>query len=309
MEKLYRAKIYSELPEPELRKDQDSVGRVLDEKAIAKIDVGKLLKSFREEIVHARDELEPSPLKSLPDDIILLIFEILIHVDTPSFVQFALSCRRMAYLGFATSDSWKTLCQLVYKYQNYDDEIATLNGMTQDQEQMVILYDHNWYRMYSERPFIKFNGIYISVVNYYREGGRSEGSSSWNNPIRMITYYRYIRFFKDGSCMKYLTVEEPKHIVPRFTQDWKSHGLSNIYSGHWTISPDGQVSINSEGSVDRYRFIETLQIKNSAKYRHNRLAWVNYEFMDIETTELNEFDIKKEKPYIFSRVKLYTLSE
>lgn len=309
VEKLYRAKIYSELPEPEKRKDQGVELKVkaLDEKAVAKINVDSLLKTFANEVIHKSDETLPNPLNTLPDDIIQVIIELLIHQDTPSFVSFAMCCKRIAYLGFSTSHSWKILCNLVYPKQQYNPEVARLNGISTDQSKMVISYDHDWHRMYMERPFIKFNGIYISVVNYYREGGRADGSSSWTNPIRMITYYRYIRFYPDGSCLKLLTVEEPQHIVSKFSKNWRENGLQQkICHGWWNLTPDGQVSIDSEGSVDRYRFIENLQINNSGhRHKHNRLLWINYEFMDIETTERNEFDIKKEKPYIFSRVKSY----
>ncbi|ODV98389.1 hypothetical protein PACTADRAFT_73962 [Pachysolen tannophilus NRRL Y-2460] len=310
VEKLYRAKIYAESQSvPENSKDGEIIIEkpiVLNEKEVAKIDAKKLLSTFKNSQILIKNQELPPTISILPDDVILLIMEYLAEIDTPSWIQFSLCCKKLSHLGFCTSDVWRKLCFLTFPYQNYEPEVAALNGITKNQDKIVGIYDNSWYNMYRQRPFIKFNGIYISIVNYYREGGKSEGSSAWTNPIRMITYYRYLRFYKDGSVLKLLTSDEPTSIVPKINKNWKEQTNLKVYKGTWYITPEGNISIKSEGSVKNYLFIENLSIKNSSKLRkHNKLSWINYEFMDNETTELYEFDIKKEKPYIFSRVKSY----
>ena len=69
-------------------------------------------------------------------------------------------------------------------------------------------------RMHHTRPRLRFPGAYISTVNYARPGASSPSQITWNTPVHIVTYYRYLRFYRDGSCISLLTTTEPLDVIP-----------------------------------------------------------------------------------------------
>ncbi len=80
-------------------------------------------------------------------------------------------------------------------------------------------YGASWRAMFRRRPRVRFNGCYISTVNYIRAGQASGHQITWNSPVHIVTYYRYLRLFRDGSAASLLTTEEPAHVVPHLTRE------------------------------------------------------------------------------------------
>ncbi|GMG55654.1 unnamed protein product [Ambrosiozyma monospora] len=151
-----------------------------------------------------------------------------------------------------------------------------------------LVYDNNWHAMLHDRPFLKFNGVYISTVNYQREGGRPEFSNAWNLPFRIITYYRYLRFYPDGTSLKMSTILEPQKIVYKFHKHWrKLFNMDNewenqVYEGQWEITLDGKVKIDSCGPVENYRFVDEFQIVDGGKYAmHHKLDWIRMGYVRL----------------------------
>ena len=81
------------------------------------------------------------------------------------------------------------------------------------------LYGASWQRMFRFRPRIRFNGCYISTVNYIRAGMHNSNSITWGSPVHIVTYYRYLRFFRDGTAISLLTTAEPADVVHHLTRD------------------------------------------------------------------------------------------
>lgn len=72
----------------------------------------------------------------------------------------------------------------------------------------------SWREVYQSFPRIRFTGIYISTVNYSRPGAHSDLTNvSWGAPIHIVTYYRYLRFYPDGTVISLLTTTEPAEVV------------------------------------------------------------------------------------------------
>ncbi|KAH9892068.1 hypothetical protein F4778DRAFT_750670 [Xylariomycetidae sp. FL2044] len=82
-------------------------------------------------------------------------------------------------------------------------------------------YGGSWQSMFRRRPRVRFNGCYISTVNYIRAGQASGNTTtSWNySPVHIVTYYRYLRLFRDGTAISLLTTDEPAHVVHHLTRD------------------------------------------------------------------------------------------
>jgi len=75
---------------------------------------------------------------------------------------------------------------------------------------------HNMLRL---RPRIRFNGVYISTISYHRTGQASVDSITWAAPVHTVTYYRYIRFLRDGTCITLSTTAEPIQVVSMITKE------------------------------------------------------------------------------------------
>ncbi|KAI0203717.1 hypothetical protein F4808DRAFT_467097 [Astrocystis sublimbata] len=76
-----------------------------------------------------------------------------------------------------------------------------------------------WKAMFRRRPRVRFNGCYISTVNYIRPGMNSGQHLTWNTPVHIVTYYRYLRLFRDGTALSLLTTDEPAHVVQFLTRE------------------------------------------------------------------------------------------
>lgn len=318
----------------------------------------------REELA---DLKPPSPLTHLPHDIWVLILEMLILTSPEAWFKMSITCKKFAYIGLASSDIWRKLCYLVYNNQTYvenqyrieegdedaaeeeeDDEeeldIQTVpiarNVMDKelpiprDLLQIIPQYNDSWKHMFHNRPFIKFLGCYISVVNYHSEGGNTVFTNSWTNPIRIITYYRYLRFYPDGTCIMLLSTLAPDKVVPHFlrtnqtvdatrihdphsTQSTIGKESHRIFNGKWTISSEGEVNIKIEnGLVAYYVFHYNFVIKSvGGLYKFNKLTWSNFFGVrkqmsddDDREGEITPFAIRNEKPFKFLRVKSYTIN-
>lgn len=271
---------------------------------ISKINVSRLLDSFEHCEFSPLDDVKPISLAKLPDEVVVHILLLLMKIDSPAWLNFSMTSKKLAHLSFKRGSVWRRLAWLVYPNQPF--QLAELKRHNFELDSSVHLYGGSWHKMLCERPFIKYNGIYISVVNYCREGAKSDGSSAWTNPIRMITYYRYLRFYPDGSCLRSLTTEEPTTVVPAFNSDWESADGKKLFRGHWHISPKGRVCVDTEGPVPTYRFIEELKIKHGSKWaRHHKLEWVSSYYVDKRNNEKGTFSLENEKDFSFSRVKSY----
>lgn len=367
---LYRShKVPHAIKKAEEDKGKNGGVRV-DEARVKKINVDKLIQSFYDIDAKApqpNDEsddnltikfanvgldnheevvIKPmSPLIDLPQDIWTHILEILIVQEPEAWFKYSITCKRNAYLGFGNSNIWRQLCNLVYPKQRYFENLQYLLVLGNDVKDstlpipkdlvtMLPQYQDSWKKLLFDRPFIKFLGCYISVINYYSEG-KNAFSSSWNNPVRTITYYRYLRFYPDGTVLKVLTALEPTKVIPYLLKhnDSISPPLDpssqprNAYTapikeshkilrGTWTISSGGEVVIIIDnGSVPYYKFFYHFQIKNLATvYKYNKLTWIKYYAVrkkmfddDDREGEQDTFGLRNETSFKFLRVKSYTI--
>lgn len=196
-------------------------------------------------------------------------------------------------------------------------------------------------KMFRHRPRIRFNGIYISTCNYVRPGAVAP-SRTWGAAIHIVTYYRYLRFFRDGRCLSLLTTHEPSEIVHMFTPDLlervnvpvkgpgrqgrqrrdrtviseaKEDPISNTYKGRWKLGgepgtdssqefDEGALSVETEGVYEKYTYRMDFHLKGQERGR-SRLLWDGFYAYNKEVDEWNEISMKNEKGFVFSRVKAY----
>lgn len=194
------------------------------------------------------------------------------------------------------------------------------------------LYSSSWQRMFRLRPRIRFNGCYISTVNYIRAGMANANSFTWNSPVHIVTYYRYLRFFRDGTVYSLLTTAEPADVVHHITREavalhagGAQHHLPSIVvqsalRGRWRLAHagdnphaslsevEGDVVVETEG-VSGYIYRLDLSLRSAGGKgtgtRNNKLVWRGFYSYNRLTDDWAEFALKNDKPFFFSRVKSY----
>lgn len=323
VDRQYRTKLLKKLPPLEKRKDGiPTVDHRFVKLDLSKIQVRKLLSTFSECTFEplGGDENSEIPISVLPDEMIMHLLKLLQSIDPSAWFNISMTCKKMAYLGFYDTTTWKEMAKLVYKKQVYRLE----EGVNYRQV-MRKKWGRQYLKMLRERPFIKYRGVYVSTVITQKPGGRDEFSNSWAVPFRMITYYRYYRFFEDGSSLKLLTILEPSKVIPLLFKNWRdvirkqenqdNENLKrplvnsatkqwyNIYEGRFSISPEGLLVVKSEGSQKDWDFIDKLQIENGGRYsRHDRLRWIEMGYVNTLNDEPGTFGLESEKDFKFMRV-------
>jgi len=183
--------------------------------------------------------------------------------------------------------------------------------------------------LFQRRPRVRFNGCYISTVNYMRPGQSSPTSLTWNSPIHIVTYYRYLRFLRDGTCISLLTTSEPADVVPYLyvKHIHKNHGslptapMKDALLGRWRLTgPDrlhapehaekeGTLIVETEGVLPKYLNKMAFRVGNTGRgATNNKLMWQGYWSYNRLTDDWAEYGLKNDRAFYWSRVKSYGLS-
>lgn len=309
----------------------------------------------------------PCPIAAIPDE---LLVEILLNValhDVASFARLAQVCKRLAYLVMTEDRIWKRIslgsefgfaamhytwaCQLDGTPLGDDGERGYLLGGGDDvlegEEELaeqtpptistaltplLVPSIYPTYRtLFRLRPRIRFNGCYISTVNYTRAGAASPTVTSWNTPIHIVTYYRYLRFFRDGTCISLLTLSEPADVIPYLHPEnvHKNHGslptapMKDALWGRWRLSgpalpgdttvadsqsrveTEGTLHVETDGVIPKYLYKMVLSVAGGNRTKNNKLNWQEYWSYNKLIDDWAEFGMKNYRPFYWSRVKSY----
>ena len=181
------------------------------------------------------DRPPPCPISKLPSEVLLEILLQTAIYDPASFARFGAVCKALAYRVCTENQIWKRvalgaefgLASQVYGFstglQGRELIERTLESpLRQDRITEVSFPDpqnQDWREVFHSYPRIRFTGVYISTVNYTRPGGASASQAMWNSPVHIVTYYRYLRFFRDGTVISLLTTNEPIEVVQHLTKE------------------------------------------------------------------------------------------
>jgi F-box protein 9 len=283
-------------------------------------------------------------------------------LDLASFIGLAQVCKRMAYLVATEEQIWKRVClgsevgfgAMHYEWQkeihggpleddipepadDYDEEgtqlvrtIPSLSNEAITESLLHSAYSSSWQQMFRLRPRIRFNGCYISYVNYMRPGMAGPSQASWSSPVHIVTYYRYLRFFRDGTVISLQTTSEPSDVVHHLTKELlethrdgaSSHlpsaVMQNALRGRWRLSTatdhpsaelkdaEGDVLVDTEAPYPKYIFRMELSLRSASKgAKNNKLAWKGFWYYNKLTDDLEEFTLRNDRAFIWSRVKSY----
>lgn len=283
------------------------------------------------------ETLETSPLAAIPSELLLHIFRHVALADVASFARLSLVCKAFAYIVSTEEPIWKAVCdsdrgfkKIVWKWA-CDTEGVELqpgsDGFDEDEEpvpnndEQVLLYGGSYRVMLRDRPRIHYNGVYISTCNYVRQGQASATAVSWNSPVHIVTYYRFLRFYPDGTCISLLSTDEPSMVVPEFRKTPPSHldWSPKLQRGRWMMTANGSLEVETipdSPGLEKYTFLLSLIVKTASGSlassssagvgpggRRNKLLWRGYWSRNKITEDVAEFARKHDKPYVFSRVR------
>ncbi|TDZ40265.1 F-box protein pof7 [Colletotrichum spinosum] len=306
------------------------------------------------------DPAPPCPIAELPEEILVHVFKDLAVADVGDYVRLSLVCKRFAYIVATEQQIWRRVSMgtefgfagmhhhwqkgvswepLVEEDEVEDTDFVSMQELQQHREEekdvttlalLPELYWSSWQKLWRHRPRIRFNGCYISTVNYIRSGGASANQVTWNSPVHIVTYYRYLRFFRDGTVISLLTTSEPGDVVHYMKKDLlEQHKggnaaylpsiiMQNGLKGRWRLSstldkPDaplneveGDVFVETEGVGPKYMYRMELSMRSAGKGpRNNKLQWKGFFCYNKLTDDWAEFTLKNDKPFFFSRVKSY----
>jgi F-box protein 9 len=225
-------------------------------------------------------------MAALPDEILVHILRDVATTDVGDFMRLAQVCKRLAYLVTTEDQIWRRVCvgpefgfggmhhhwqraitwepldvaDMLAESDSTEDEVFTAEDLQKRREveshaTTLALFRGiasgypSWQAMFRRRPRVRFNGCYISTVNYIRPGQNLGQHLTWNTPVHIVTYYRYLRLFRDGTAISLTTTDEPAQVVHHLTRDnlalhrkdtTHQHLPSNVMAsalrGRWRLS-------------------------------------------------------------------------
>lgn len=229
--------------------------------------------------------------------------------DVAEYVRLALVCKRMAFLVLTEERIWKRVALgrevgvggMWYRWGCDLDgrPLGAQTGVRQDDEDLDVNDDETvttlpsqqvepstallpspyptFKNMFRTRPRLRFNGCYISTVNYTRPGAGSTNTLTWGTPVHVVTYFRYLRFFRDGTAISLLTTAEPGDVVHHLTKanlhrhhagSLPSAVMKDALGGRWMLSGSSKSKATNDtdaSATPATDAVTTAQTKPSAQ--------------------------------------------
>lgn len=245
----------------------------------------------------------------LPTELILNILRWVVssELDLKSMERFSRVCRGF-YLLARDPEIWKRACVRIWGVN-----VGKLKGSSFP----------TWRDMYINRPRVHFHGCYISRTSYLRYGENSF-QDQFYRPMQLVEYYRYFRFFANGTVLMLTSADDPQMCVGKLksrftTQNEILHGRYRIHNDEVMIEvqrkrstlpifrPGRKKEIDTE--YGQQTFCLELNIVSTAKRAFSQLHWKQYSMVqlsgDVEKSTVFDLAPNKYPPLYFSRVKSY----
>ncbi|KAI0741604.1 hypothetical protein C8Q80DRAFT_1110639 [Daedaleopsis nitida] len=238
------------------------------------------------------DEQEGVPIQNIPDELLMLVLRLLDHTALERFAK----VNRKARVLTLDASIWRPMVKTLYQPPQIssDDELDAL----------AVKYMADYRRVYVEHPRVRYDGLYIAVCHYIRNG---VGENAWVNYSHLITYHRYLRFYPDGQVLSLLANEglAPAQVIPMLKPSLRMKGFM---IGTWYLEGT-EVHIEDmqepDGTDSRYSFQMILELRSRPLGRWNRLDIRAYDSVHIGSGEATPLALKNERSFWFSKVRSY----
>jgi F-box protein 9 len=199
------------------------------------------------------------PILDLPREILSLIVGYSIFPRLDAILPLMLSCKSI-YKIFLNDFVWRGLC--IHAHHT-----CTISEL----ENVLPNYQNSWKCMWMEKARVRRDGIYISKCSYKRTGWSD--TLTYLQPVHIVTYYRYLRLFKDLSFIFITTPLEPSEIVPVFQPRAK---LKEMVHGSWNWESSDVIRLEWHlPHKPSMVFCATLKVLALSTGKFHKLKWSN----------------------------------
>ncbi|PIA47423.1 hypothetical protein AQUCO_01400234v1 [Aquilegia coerulea] len=157
--------------------------------------------------------------RCLPDE---LLFEVFARMTPYSLGKGACVCRKWRYT-IRNPVFWRSACLKAWQ----------ASGPLENYKLVQSKYEYSWRKMWLLRPRIRTDGLYVSRNTYIRVG-----VAEWKvtNPVHLVCYYRYMRFFPSGRFLYKNSSHKVKDVAK--CMNFRASKADCVFSGHSTLSED-----------------------------------------------------------------------
>ncbi|VDK49422.1 unnamed protein product [Anisakis simplex] len=260
------------------------------------------------------------PFALLPSELLLTVMKYVIGSELDVRCIEMLSMTSAAfYLLSRDEELWRLICLRVF------GEHRLTSYLTESE-----LFGC-WRQMFISQPHVYFHGVYIGKCTYIRHGEASF-QDKFYRPWHIVAYYRFMKFFADGTVLMVTSSEKPAQIVSQLKS--KSTRLSGVIFGRYRLVGQDMIAAQfvrrCEKSEQRSRRIQrirqayiphevsvqefNLELRfgdGKRRSAHCVLQWEKYECSfrylngQISESSLDVADHQLFPPLLFSRVKSF----
>lgn len=204
------------------------------------------------------EEESCSRLEALPQDI---LYKILMSCDPYSLGNAACVCKHLLE-SVQNVELWKKACLDAWPQQGSEKIRHLLNKH----------YSGDWKRLWLTRPRLRFDGVYVSRNTYIKTG-----IVEWRtrNPVHIVLYYRYVRFFPDGRFLYKTTPETVSKVARRLRTmpkgPTKIYGEEGVVAGRYHFHHDLVYTTMVYPGTTSTEIRSKLQLRSTTPARNNRL--------------------------------------
>ncbi|XP_077248817.1 F-box protein 7 [Tasmannia lanceolata] len=209
--------------------------------------------------------------RCLPDE---LLHEVFTRMNPYSLGRAACVCRKWRYTIWNPS-FWRSACLKTWQ----------LSGAVENYRIFQSSYDGSWRKMWLLRPRLRIDGLYVSRNTYIRAG-----VAEWKvtNPVHVVCYYRYIRFFPNGRFLYKNSSQKVKEVAR--CMHFRAAKVDCVFGGHYTLTKDlVEAALLYPGlrpTVLRIR----LRLRGTTIGANNRLDLLSLVTGGVNDTEINNPD-------------------
>ncbi|KAI3983975.1 hypothetical protein MKX01_035102 [Papaver californicum] len=156
-----------------------------------------------------------------------------------------------------------------------DELLHEIIGAVENHRIFQSTYQGSWRKMWLLRPRIRTDGLYVSRNTYVRCG-----TPEWktSNPVHVVCYFRYIRFFHSGRFLYKNSSQKVKDVV-KF-MNFRAPKADSVFGGRYTLSYDKvEVAIMYPGTL--------LLLRGTTVGANNRMDLLSLVTSGVNANELS----------------------
>eukprot|EP00850_Spirogloea_muscicola_P017173 SM000145S00790 [mRNA] locus=s145:38717:41309:- [translate_table: standard] len=208
--------------------------------------------------------------RTLPDELLLEVFA---RMSPIVLGQAMCVCRQWRFAA-RSPVFWRAACLKAWQ--------AT--GAEENEKMLQKLYGGSWRQMWSLRPRLRTDGVYVSRNTYVRTG-----IMEWSvrNPVHLVCYYRYLRFQPSGRFFYKTSPHRIKEVARSL--HGRASKAENVLVGQSTLV-DNKVDAAILYPGNRPTVLRLkLRVRGTCQGANNRLDVVN-----ILTSGMDESEVPPE---------------